>query len=1352
MVTPVDTGQLGIGKSADLKADSEADSGLRTSIREAIQVLKLAWETIENVCSISRTVSVSEYQCARIADHFRDVGKILQDLGLDKALDGRGRSEERFWDIAKPIDMIVIDILKKKNLRASDSDPLLGDALDSFYVLRFIGAEGRHLKLLIDMLFEELLKGQELISIHQGLKEVNNEVVEQTGLYGEKIMPFHQRLTHLLFLFDIFHRTPYSPEYKLKSSISNLYYTSYAVERHRMLIYYLNSNCLGTSPDVFIKFNTNLNLELAEALVKMSERPDSVLKGLVIDDESFDVSSFYHYEIELGLEIGDKSSVGIDHRSDQQKEEVSKCRSRVIGALGRSSKLTCFTMYATTEADVRELSKSVAANRVLEELNLRFPTALGDHDADILSATLKKNQSVKTFRLLTAGISPEGAVSFAAMLAENSTLEELDVSGNSLGGVGVKNLLRPLMANKDGELPANTSLKRLHIGRNKIGKQTGGASAIAQTLCTNKTLTHFSMQNEHLGADRAREILKSLEVNKTLKELDISGCSDFNGDVSMVFMDLLVKYNFTLRVINFYYVEDFITCVLKPAVIQQRRYLISSLTPHSTAVGMVDNQGQNVDNLKQCILQARSEADFRDEITQLYRKFSEKDVYYLQLNGLDTKQYEALIEYLFVEVSKIYNHKLPRKVDQELGYQRTLERHSKASLQKLNSFLENEPQLENNYFLQRGLNMAESLPWDIFEKMCSYRKWQKNDVIERYGRGRTTAALFPNTFLFHFKALTIDFGIPYFDHDKKYLSLFLLAANMVAKSWKDLCGHEQQSFYIDVDAGIDVGCILPPGGIVALCKNFQEGKEDGDPQANISRQYGIGQDDITGVYFCGRFETSALEETIHNEAIGVIGVKLTSTSIEVQDMSEDGSYYAGELEDFSYNFGLDKNNGDPLHKQCAAKAFGDLEGASFLRKQNHGIKCSPLLLIALASASQRKGLNINWNDNYGHIEIDLKPACSQALESVQCQILFTSKIKELGLAVVWGMDPMALDPQSSGASTYCNQAQKTGAVVDKGKRQIAQDSQTSDTCESNSITRQEWTAMYQATLQDTKKFSAAANAIGSGGSVSFEIMDSKAKELKIQTQRKLSECVWKEKGGYVERIALDEKHKAIETYLTQGSLSAAKPNYLVVQDNIRKSHVSIYCVNEGQGESELEWITDTFLEGGPEQCEEIFKRGLKGRDLTITRDSTTFKSIIPAANKVTGFFSTFIKSKTNTLEKNMVELPEFGSNNEWEHLIGPQTGFSGNNKFWWQASFTQAILCSRTRFSTGGILTTGTSLERGHSIGHCKSEGLEIENPERKYVHKTYNVKARGKFSRAPASQGDLKVYNWGGLLIENLR
>jgi predicted alpha-1,6-mannanase (GH76 family) len=80
--------------------------------------------------------------------------------------------------------------------------------------------------------------------------------------------------------------------------------------------------------------------------------------------------------------------------------------------------------------------------------------------------------------------------------------------------------------------------------------------------------------------------------------------------------------------------------------------------------------------LLQCILEARSKTDSRDELTQLYRnyrKFSEENMHYMQCDGLDTIQYNALIEYLLAEVSKIYNHKLPKKVDQEFGYQRTLE-------------------------------------------------------------------------------------------------------------------------------------------------------------------------------------------------------------------------------------------------------------------------------------------------------------------------------------------------------------------------------------------------------------------------------------------------------------------------------------------------------------------------------------------------------------------------------------------------------------------------------------------------------------------------------------------------------
>jgi len=133
------------------------------------------------------------------------------------------------------------------------------------------------------------------------------------------------------------------------------------------------------------------------------------------------------------------------------------------------------------------------------------------------------------------------------------------------------------------------------------------------------------------------------------------------------------------------------------------------------------------------------------------------------------------------------------------------------------------------------------------------------------------------------------FGALYFDHDTYYLPVLTNAANMVAKRWKDLSGHGHQSIYVDVEPCIDVGPILSLEGIVALCKIFEDGEgEFGYPQANISKQYAIVQDDLTGIFYRGRFEASALGEPIHTEAIGVIGVKLTSTGIHVEDMSEDG--------------------------------------------------------------------------------------------------------------------------------------------------------------------------------------------------------------------------------------------------------------------------------------------------------------------------------------------------------------------------------------------------------------------------------------------------------------------------------
>jgi len=59
----------------------------------------------------------------------------------------------------------------------------------------------------------------------------------------------------------------------------------------------------------------------------------------------------------------------------------------------------------------------------------------------------------------------------------------------------------------------------------------------------------------------------------------------------------------------------------------------------------------------------------------------------------------------------------------------------------------------------------------------------------------------------------------------------------------------------------------------------------------------------------------------------------------------------GPLEGFSSNLELDDNK-----QSCIFEAFGDLKGAHFLR--TCGLKCSPILVIALGMAIQKRGLTL----------------------------------------------------------------------------------------------------------------------------------------------------------------------------------------------------------------------------------------------------------------------------------------------------------------------------------------------------------------------------------------------------------
>ncbi len=126
-------------------------------------------------------------------------------------------------------------------------------------------------------------------------------------------------------------------------------------------------------------------------------------------------------------------------------------------------------------------------------------------------------------------ITCEGVILLADALNNNLTIKELILYNNRIGDKGIRALALELSIN-------NSTLKKLNLGFNDITDD--GAQHLAQMLKTNRTLTHLSLQQNHIG-DRGTQLLAgvlarhnwSLELltlfsNKFLSDLSVTALSD----------------------------------------------------------------------------------------------------------------------------------------------------------------------------------------------------------------------------------------------------------------------------------------------------------------------------------------------------------------------------------------------------------------------------------------------------------------------------------------------------------------------------------------------------------------------------------------------------------------------------------------------------------------------------------------------------------------------------------------------------------------------------------------------------------------------------------------------------------
>ena len=155
-----------------------------------------------------------------------------------------------------------------------------------------------------------------------------------------------------------------------------------------------------------------------------------------------------------------------------------------------------------------------------------------------LSSLLREHSkcTLTSLKLEGCHISSEGAVELATVLCKNTTLRELNLSGNPIGE-HVEGVTAMLAENKSlimleledchisgqgaGELAAalckNSTLQVLNLDRNPIGVE--GASSMSDMLQHNTSLTWLRICDDSVGKEGVRQLTNSVKYNQTLREL-----------------------------------------------------------------------------------------------------------------------------------------------------------------------------------------------------------------------------------------------------------------------------------------------------------------------------------------------------------------------------------------------------------------------------------------------------------------------------------------------------------------------------------------------------------------------------------------------------------------------------------------------------------------------------------------------------------------------------------------------------------------------------------------------------------------------------------------------------------------
>jgi len=171
------------------------------------------------------------------------------------------------------------------------------------------------------------------------------------------------------------------------------------------------------------------------------------------------------------------------------------------------------------EKGVRDIVEAIEKNQTPAHLIVRMiEFTKEDHFRRLLEA-LRSNTTIRSLDISKASLpydaSPETCEALRLMFVHNSTLEELDISGEHAHlevtrfGIGLNQALTGLKENK--------ALKALRIEYQNLGLE--GANALATVFKTNKSLTYIQCDHNNINLQGFTILVNSIAQNYTVLEV-----------------------------------------------------------------------------------------------------------------------------------------------------------------------------------------------------------------------------------------------------------------------------------------------------------------------------------------------------------------------------------------------------------------------------------------------------------------------------------------------------------------------------------------------------------------------------------------------------------------------------------------------------------------------------------------------------------------------------------------------------------------------------------------------------------------------------------------------------------------